>query len=156
VVCLAEPVSVSLCGQILLHQHNSRSLYPPPVKFKSPNLKSNPNEDKGSRAANQPSLSTQRTSITSTSSSSTSSTCGPPSRHRRDMDICSTPSAWIFTTKPGTTEHDFRDLLSFLSKNYSLKSYGVELSSPAITFQRFMVKTNDTLASEIKKHSAVS
>ena len=119
-------------------------------------LKSNPKEQKGSRAANQPSLSTQRTSTTSTSSSSTSSTCGPPSRHRRDMDICSTPSAWIFTTKPGTTQHDFRDLLSFLSKNYSLKPYHVERRVRPSVFRQFMVKTNDTLASEIKKHSAVS
>jgi hypothetical protein len=145
-------VSVSLYGQILLHQHTSRSLYlyPSPGEFKS-----NPNEHKGSRAANQPSLSTQRTSTTSTSSSSTSSTCGSPSRHRRDMDICSTASAWIFITKPGTTQHDFRDLLSFLSSNYSLTPYD-EQSSPAFSFQKFMVETNDTLASEIKKHSAVS
>jgi hypothetical protein len=143
-------VSVSLYGQILLHQHTSRSLYlyPSPGEFKS-----NPNEHKGSRAANQPSLSTQRTSTTSTSSSSTSSTCGPPSRHRRDMDICSTPGAWFVGTI--ATQQDFNDLLSFLSYNYSLKPYGVQ-SSPVLSFQQFMVKTNDTLASEIKKHPAVS
>ena len=142
-------MSVSLCGQILLHQHTSRSLYPSLDKFE-PTLESNPKEQKGSSAANQPSLSTQRTSTTSTSSSSTSSTCAPPSRHRRRDDICSMPSDWIVSTYLGTTEDNFRGLLSFLFNNYSLTADKVK-SSPALGFQQFVVKMNDTLASEIQK-----
>jgi hypothetical protein len=138
---LAEPVSVSLCGQILLYQHTSRSLYPPRDKFEP----SNPKEQKSSRAANQPSLSTQRTSTTSTSSSSTSSTCGSP---------CSTPGAWFVSTKMKTTQDEFDYLLSFLSK-YGLEPYRVQ-RSPALGFQQFMVKMNDTLASDIQKLPAVS
>jgi hypothetical protein len=137
-------VSVSLCSQILPHQHTSRSLYPPPVEFSS--LESNQKEHK-------PSLSTQRTSTTSTSSSSTStsSTCGSPSRHRRDL--CSMAD-WLVFTRMNTTKDEFHDLLTSLT-NYDLKPYNVQ-SDPVLGFQLFMVKMNTSLASKIQQHPTVS
>jgi hypothetical protein len=65
------------------------------------------------------------------------------------------PSDWIVSTYLGTTEDDFRGLLSFLFNNYSLTADKVK-SSPALGFQQFVVKTNDTCASEIQKLPAVS
>ncbi|KAN0067062.1 Peptidase S8/S53 domain containing protein [Elaphomyces granulatus] len=89
----------------------SLNLYPSIVTFSG--LESNPN---------RPSLSTQRTSTTSTSSSSSPS---------------STAGDWLISTQMGTTQAQFNDLLTLLSK-LGLTPYNI-LSSPALGFQQLIV-----------------
>ena len=121
-------MSVSLCSQILSHQHTSRNLYPSIVTFSG--LESNPN---------RPSLSTQRTSTTSTSSSSSPS---------------STAGDWLISTQMGTTQAQFNDLLTLLSK-LGLTPYNI-LSSPALGFQQLIVGMNSSVASKIQKYKIVT
>ncbi|KAN0068937.1 Peptidase S8/S53 domain containing protein [Elaphomyces granulatus] len=102
----------------------SLNLYPSIVTFSG--LESNPN---------RPSLSTQRTSTTSTSSSSSPS---------------STAGDWLISTQMGTTQAQFNDLLTLLSK-LGLTPYNI-LSSPALGFQQLIVGMNSSLASKIQQY----